>query len=78
MENGILYKVVYSDGYKDRVKTLRFVGKEGVLLEFFNPHKNIAEYINESKIIRMESVLSGDVDYEESRGIEKKNLNNII
>jgi len=53
------YKVVYSDGSRERVKDLVFIKKSGVLLEFYNPKFNIKEFINELRIIRMEELEDG-------------------
>lgn len=56
MEDGETYKVVYSDGQRERVKILVFKKKESPLLYFFNPRKDKEEIINEDRIIRMEEM----------------------
>jgi hypothetical protein len=57
MDKGKSYRVVYSDGDSTRVKTLKFLNKDGCILVFFNLDKKIEECISEHSFIRSEEII---------------------
>jgi len=57
MDKGTMYRVVYNDGATDRCKDLIYREKEGMLLVFDNHLTGRVEYINENRIIRIETMV---------------------
>lgn len=56
MDKGKKYKVVYNDGSQDRVKDLIFKQRDGALLEFLNTRNGRIEFVNETRVIRIEEI----------------------
>jgi len=56
MDEGKLYRVVYQDPERTRVKDLIYLGRDGALLKFRNPKTRAIEYISENVIVRIEQM----------------------
>lgn len=56
MEEGKMYRIVYSDGETTRVKILRFICINDGILVFRNVDKNIEECISVNSFIRSEEI----------------------
>ncbi len=59
MDDGKTFRIVYTDGKADRVKTLIFKKREPPLIHFINPKTGKEEILNEANIIRMEEMDNG-------------------
>jgi hypothetical protein len=57
MEEGKMYRIVYSDGETTRVKILRFICINDGILVFRNVDKNIEECISVNSFIRSEEMI---------------------
>jgi hypothetical protein len=59
MDEGKMYRVVYSDGEQTRVKILSFIRNDNSVLVFFNMDKGIEECISVNSFIRSEEINNG-------------------
>jgi hypothetical protein len=56
MEEGKIYRIVYSDGENTRVKVLKFIRRDETILIFLNTDKQIEECISVNSFIRSEEI----------------------
>jgi hypothetical protein len=59
MDEGKIYRIVYSDGDNTRVKILKFIRNDNSILVFLNTDKNIEECISVNSFIRSEEINNG-------------------